>query len=264
MIDIDIIKAKKAFKEYLNTYKDKSHVSFNLKVKHTYHVSENAKEIATKLDLNEEDIKLAELIGLLHDIGRFEEIIVTGELNSMKFDHAEYGSKILFENNLIRNFIEENKYDKIIKKAIENHNKLEIEDGLDEKTLLHCKIIRDADKLDIFRVKIEADIEALYPLRVVKIEDMENSVISDKVYESIIHERCVVNSDRVYPLDFYLNNLAFLFDINFDITFKMLKETNYVNMLIDRFTYKDEKTRNRMVEIKEKFNNFIDKKLSCV
>ena len=63
-------------------------MSFNLKVVHTYHVAENAKEIAEKLNLDQEDIELAELIGLLHDIGRFEELKVTKELNSVKFAHA--------------------------------------------------------------------------------------------------------------------------------------------------------------------------------
>ena len=40
-------------------------------------------------------------------------------------------------------------YDEIIKKAIHNHNKLLIEEGLTKEEELFCKIIRDADKLDI-------------------------------------------------------------------------------------------------------------------
>ena len=44
---------------------------------------------------------------------------------------------LLFEKGLIRNFIKENKYDYIIKTAIINHNRFQIEEGLDEKTLLH-------------------------------------------------------------------------------------------------------------------------------
>lgn len=44
-----------------------------------------------KLNLSKEDIKLAELIGLLHDIGSFEELKITNELNSVKFEHALYG-----------------------------------------------------------------------------------------------------------------------------------------------------------------------------
>ena len=71
---IDITKSKLAFKIFLDNYEEKSDVSFKLKVIHTYHVADNAREIAKKLNLSKEDIELAELIGLLHDIGRFEEL----------------------------------------------------------------------------------------------------------------------------------------------------------------------------------------------
>ena len=90
---IDITKAKLELKKFLDKYEDKSDLSFNLKVTHTYYVAENSKNIAEKLNLSKEDIELAELIGLMHDIGRFEELKITKELNSIKFDHATYGSK---------------------------------------------------------------------------------------------------------------------------------------------------------------------------
>lgn len=258
---IDLIKSKKAFSDYLDKYEDKSHISFKAKVKHTYNVSENAKKIATELNLNSDDIKLAELIGLLHDLGRFEELKVTGEYNSLGFDHGKYASIMLFEKNLIRNFIEDDKYDEIIKKAIENHGTFAIEEELDERTLLFCKIIRDADKLDIFRVKKEIEIEGLFPLRVQKKEDIEESPISDIIFETVLKERCVYNPDRKYPLDFLIGNMAYVFDLNYKISFKILKEKNYLNFIIDRFDYKNKISRNRMEEIRKVFSNFIDKKL---
>ena len=72
---IDIEKARVEFKNFLDKYSDKNELGFKLKVAHTYHVVDNARQIAIKLNLSDEDIKLAELIGLLHDVGRFEEII---------------------------------------------------------------------------------------------------------------------------------------------------------------------------------------------
>jgi len=67
---------------------------------------------------------------------------------------------MLFEDGLIRNFIVDDKYDDIIRVAVFNHNKLEIEAGLNEKSMLFAKIIRDADKLDNFRVKRDEKIQA--------------------------------------------------------------------------------------------------------
>lgn len=258
---IDIKKAKISFKEFIEQYDDKEHVSFKLKVVHTYHVSENARKIAEKLNLNEEDIELAELIGLLHDIGRFEELKITNELNSVKFNHAMHGSKMLFEQGLIKNFIEDRQYDEIIKKAIENHSKLEIEKGLDERTLLHSKIIRDADKLDNYRVKKEESIEAIFPTRVNKKEDMEESLLSNKVYDAVLSKKCVDIHDRVTPLDFWVCILAFTFDLNFDVTYRIVKENDYINVLIDRFDYKDKETKERMENIREIINKFVEEKI---
>lgn len=258
---IDITKSKVAFKDFLERYDDREHVSFKLKVVHTYHVLQNARKIAEELHLDNEDIKLAELIGLLHDIGRFEELKVTKELNNVKFDHALYGSKMLFEQGMIRNFIKDSQYDEIIRKAIENHSRLEIEEGLDERTLLHSKIIRDADKLDNYRVKKEEDIKSIFPIRVNKKEDMEESLLSDIVYETVLNKKCVDIHDRLTPLDFWVCILAFTFDLNFDVTYKSVKENDYINILINRFDYKDKETKKRMENIRNIINEFIEEKI---
>ena len=259
---IDIRKAKTAFKDFLEKYEDKNNLGFELKIIHTHHVTENAKEIAQELNLSKEDIELAELIGILHDIGRFEELKITKELNSVKFNHARHGSKMLFEKGMIRKFIEDSQYDNIIKKAIENHSRLEIEANLDERTLLHSKIIRDADKIDNYRVKKDEKVEAIFPKRVNKKEDMEESKLSYKVYNTILNKKCVDIHDRVTPLDFWVCILAFTFDLNFNVSYKIVKENDYINVLVDRFKYKDKETKNRMEEIRKIINEFIDKKIN--
>lgn len=258
---IDIAKAKVAFKDFLDDYKDERDLGFELKIVHTYHVAKNAKEIAEKLNLSKEDIELAELIGLLHDIGRFEELKITKELNSVKFDHARYGSNMLFEKGMIRRFIEDSQYDNIIKKAVENHSKLEIEENLEKRTLLHSKIIRDADKIDNYRVKKDENVQAIFPNRVNKKEDMEDSKLSDIVYNTILDKKCIDIHDRVTPLDFWVCILAFTFDLNFDVSYKIIKENDYINVLVDRFEYKDEETKNKMEKIRKIINEFIDKKI---
>ena len=135
---IDFIKAEKAFKDYLKQY-DLEDGKYKLKLVHTYEVVKMSEYIAIKLGLDEEEIQVAKIIALLHDIGRFEQVKLTdGFIDNQKFDHAEYGAEMLFKDNMIRQFIEENKYDKIIEKAISNHNKLNIEEGLNENELLQC------------------------------------------------------------------------------------------------------------------------------
>lgn len=258
---MDMLYARKAFKEFLKKYIDQNQPGFELKIVHTYHVLDNAKVIATKLGLNEEDIKLAELIALLHDIGRFEEITFLKQFDSVKFDHASYGVKMLFDDHLIRDFVEEDSYDEIIKKAISNHSRLSIEEGLDDRTLLHSKIIRDADKLDNFRVKKEEQIQAIFPGRVKDKSDMETSFISDKVYEAIRNRKCVDIHDRTTVLDYWVCVLAFVFDLNFRESYQIVKDNNYINILIDRFDYKDLKTKIQMEDIRNIMNDYIDEKI---
>lgn len=90
---------------------------------------ERAKEIAEKLQLNKEDIELATLIGLLHDIARFEQYTKYKTFVDRKsIDHGNLGAEIIEKE--IRKYIETNEYDEIIKKAIKHHNKFAIEEKL--------------------------------------------------------------------------------------------------------------------------------------
>lgn len=260
---IDIENAKQAFKRFIKKYENQADLGFNSKIIHTYKVAENAKELAKSLNLNKEDIELAELIGILHDIGRFEELKVTGRFDSISFNHAEYGAEILFKKGLIREFIDDNKYDNIIKIAILNHNRFEIEDNLDERTLLHCKIIRDSDKIDVFRKKQEDKIEEILLKIASTREEIEKSNISESVYNSVIDLECVKLRDRKVPLDYYICILAFVFDLNFDISYKIVKEKNYINNLIDRFDYKNSDTKEKMKNIKTIMNKFIDERIEA-
>lgn len=258
---INIEKAEKTFKQIIEQDTEKDKLGFKLKVVHTYHVMENAKEIATSLKLSDEDILLAELIALLHDIGRFDELKKLDKFDSVNNDHAEVGVKLLFEDNLIRDFIVDSKYDEIIKKAIINHNKYKIENGLDDRTILHAEIIRDADKLDNFRVKKEEKIEAIFPNVVNSRKQFEYSKISDEVYDSIIKKQCVDIHDRKEPLDYWCCVLAFIFDLNFKKSFEIMKDNNYIDICIDRLNYYDKETNKKMNNIKNIMNDYIDDKI---
>ena len=110
-------------------------------------------------------------------------------------------------------------------------------------------------------MKKDENIEAIFPKRVKNREDMENAILSDKVYETILNKKCVDIHDRVTPLDFWVCILAFTFDLNFDVTYKIVKENDYINVLIDRFNYKDKVTKERMETIRNTINDFINERL---
>lgn len=147
---IDIENVKKEFKNYVSQF-NPNEGRIKLKIDHIQRVAEISKKIAINLKLNDEQIKLAEVIGIFHDIGRFKQVEMYNTFSDKdSINHGELGVKVLYEDNLIQKFKIDEKYNRIIKCAILNHNRAKIEDNLTDEELLFSKIIRDADKLDIY------------------------------------------------------------------------------------------------------------------
>lgn len=62
----------KVFDNYVKNY-DMNDSSINRKYYHTFRVIENIKKLAKSLNLPDEDIELASVIALFHDIARFRQ-----------------------------------------------------------------------------------------------------------------------------------------------------------------------------------------------
>lgn len=241
MIDLQI--AKKAFKDYIKNYNPDDE-KVKLKIAHMQRTSQVAKNIAEKLNLEKEDIELAELIGLLHDIGRFEQIrIYNTFVDKNSVNHGQLGVKILFEQGLIRKFIEDTKYDNIIRIAILNHNKYSIQENLKERELLHAKIIRDSDKTDILYTLTFGDKKAIW-----ESEDLSNDWISDEIYREFMEEHKIDYTQIKSSADILVSHFAYVFDFNFKIGLEFIKKKGYIDQLYKRFVFNQEET-------KERYNN---------
>lgn len=258
---IDIVKAEKAFKEYLKEY-DVESEKVALKVTHTYGVVKASEYLAKQLNLNEEDTNLSRLIALLHDIGRFEQSKANNDVydnaDATLFDHAIYGCKVLFEDNMIRRFIDEDKYDNIIYKAILNHNRISIEDGLSKQELLHAKLIRDNDKTDNFRVKLTESFKVL--LGTDDVEVINNEKISDDIYNTFMKKSLIKYGDTQTCLDRWSAYIAFIFDYNFDESLRYLKENDLVNKCFNRINYKNPDTIEKIANMRNLANSYIEEK----
>ena len=252
---IDLEKAKKEFLKFTENY-DLQNKDILRKQKHSLRVMEISKQISNELKLNEEEIQISALIGLLHDIARFEQRKLYETFHDTKsFDHGDYGEKILEKD--IRKYIETNQYDKIIKTAVRNHNKFKIEDGLSEKENLFSKIIRDADKLDIFYEAVEMFWKG-------KEKQIEETVILDKVIEQFKKQLTIKREDIEQgknTINNVISIIAFIYDMNFKPSFEILKKENYINRILDRFNVKDEKTKIELEEIRKNSNKYIEQKI---
>ena len=88
---------KQTFAEYTNKY-NASDPKIRLKIDHTYRVAVLAERIARTVTDIPIDRDIAWTMGMLHDIGRFEQVKRYGTfVDSESIDHAELGITILFE-----------------------------------------------------------------------------------------------------------------------------------------------------------------------
>lgn len=244
--------AKEQFEKYLEDY-DRDEAKTKLKIIHTYGVVKCSRRIAEEMKLSIEDIQLAEVIGLLHDIGRFEQIRRYQSFSPETMDHAKFGVKILFEEGLIRKFIEETTFDEIIYTSILKHSDFQLNGIEDERTLLHARMIRDADKLDNFRVKLEDPVETYLG---VTAEEIGRADISPIVKEQFFRKESILSVNRKTAMDYWVAFLAYVFDVNFKETLSIIREEDYIRKTVDVIPYSNvetEKTIKEMVELLEKF-----------
>lgn len=255
---IDMKKASMAFSEYVKPY-DVTNPKIELKIKHTFRTVEVAKKIANDLNLNEEQVLLAQLIALLHDIGRFEQVRIYNTFKDRdSVDHADLGVRILFEEGTIRKFIEDTKYDDIIYKAIKNHNKFKIEEGLNEEELLQAKIVRDADKTDIFAVfvdDIEKNRDVLYNYK-----EMAKQEVSPKIMKDFENYQQSNRDLFSRDIDSYINIIAFIFDYNFLTGLKTIQENKYIERTMKPICIYEE-TKEQMQKITKIANTYIKERI---
>ena len=255
---IDITKAREEFKKYVNRY-DIKNPKIKVKIAHIQRTAEIARKMAESLKLSEEDIKLAELIGVLHDIGRFEQIRKYGTfIDYLSENHAKIGIDILFKEGLIRKFVKDEKYDKIIELAIINHNKdkKDIMNNLNDKEKLHVKLIRDSDKTDIIYILTFEDKKVIW-----EADDLDKEKITDEIYREFIEENSIVYKNRKTHADMLVAHFAYVFDFNFDYGLRYVYENKYYDKLYKRFNFEDEETKERFKKIYDIVNNYMKERL---
>lgn len=253
---VNLEEAKKEFIRYVDNF-DLNIEKIALKKYHSLRVMEVAEKIAKLENFSEEEIELATLIGLLHDIARFKQYTEYKTFkDAQSFDHGDMGVEILEKENFIRSFIKTDKYDEIIKLAIKNHNKFAIEEGLTEEQTKFCKLIRDADKLDIFYIASEQFWKN-------EKEQMESSVINPEIKQALDEQMMIENNkySKIEYVDSLIRMLGYLFDINFESSLEIIKEENYIDRMVNRFKYRDANTQKIVLESGEQMKKYILNKI---
>ena len=255
---IDIKKAKNAFKEYVKNY-DIKNKKIQLKIAHIERTAEISRKIAEGLKLEEEKVKLAKLIGLLHDIGRFEQVRKYNTfVDHLSENHAQIGVDVLFKNGEIREFIEDDKYDKIIELAIINHNKdkKDLPQNLSKDEELFVKLIRDSDKTDILYILTFENEKTVWDS-----DNLEEEKFTEEIYNEFMNDRAIKYSNMKTHADRLIANFAYVFDFNYDFALNYVYEKGYFDSIYKRFNFKDEQTKKWFNEIYQETIRYIKERL---
>lgn len=250
---------RKLFESYVNDYKaveNKGDRNIILKEAHTYRVVKEMEAIALSLELSENDIQLAKTAALFHDIGRFEQYKRYRTFrDSESVNHAEFGVSILKSSDFLSGL---NEHDKnLILFAISNHNLFTLPEIKEDRRLLFARMLRDADKLDIWRVVIQnytADGEKRN--EVVSMGIPETAGFSERVLQSIMERRLVDLRDVKNLNDLRLLQVGWVFDLNYPYSFKVVKERGYMDFL-EGFLPNDKEIQTAFSKVRQ----FIDSKL---
>lgn len=240
---MDREKAAAAFNDYVSAYDPENPMIFHKKA-HTYRVAGAAARIAGSLEgpewgirteaFNEEErrnfIDFAWFLGLLHDIGRFEQVRRYGTfLDAVSVDHAELGADLLFRENLMDRFPDEGLMEgwrNIAETAIRLHNKLTLPGNLDQRTRTFATVLRDADKCDIFRVVCDMPLEQR--MGTSKGMITEGEYLSPEVLRCVKEHRCVPRGKRQTKLDGLVSHCCMAFELEYPESRRIAREQGYL------------------------------------
>lgn len=247
--------ALEAFRRYVENY-DIEEEKIRLKVEHTYRVSGLCQKIAESINLSKEDVDLAWLIGLLHDIGRFEQLRRYGTfIDEVSMNHGAYGAKLLFDEGRIREYVKDSKEDKLIWEAVNSHNAYRIPEDLDRRTGMFCHIIRDADKIDILKVNVDFPLEEIYN---VTSGELKNAQITEAVMQCLREEKAVLKALKKTVADNLAGHISLVFELVYPVSLNLVKKQGYLERMM-HFESENPMTKKQFAEIREIMGKYLER-----
>lgn len=246
---IDRRRARAAFDSYVAAY-DATNPRIALKVEHTLRVAELCERIAREAGFTPAGIDLAWLCGLLHDIGRFEQLRRWDTFSdAASTSHAALGVEVLFGSEgdadvaddnasamdtagIIHRFIDpNNELEEIIRAAVGFHSDYRLPEDLDVRTRALCDVVRDADKLDILRVACSDTVETV--LNATE-DELLASDVSPAIEDAFFEHRTARYAERVTPVDYLVNLACFAFELVYPASLEIADEQEFIYRALER------------------------------
>lgn len=254
-MNIDRKKASDAFREYTSHY-DVRDDKVRLKIEHTWRVAQLCEKIAQSLEMTREEQDLAWLAGLLHDVGRFEQLKRYGTfIDAESIDHARYGAEILFSSGRIRDYISDSEEDGLLRTAVAWHSAYRIPEELDGRTARFCNILRDADKIDILKVNVDFPLEEIYN---VSTQELRTCQISPEVLAAFYQDKAVLRSLKKTAADHVAGHISLVYELVFPVSLRIVQEQGYLEKMLS-FSSDNPVTRKQFSAVREHMEEWMRK-----
>ena len=246
---IDRRRAREAVDSYVAAY-DATNQRIALKVEHTLRVAELCERIAREAGFTPAGTDLAWLCGLLHDIGRFEQLRRWNTFSdAASTSHAALGVEVLFGSKgdtgvadddgsaagtigIIHRFIDPNdELEEVIRAAVGFHSDYRLPEDLDVRTHAICDVVRDADKLDILRVASTDTVETVLNANE---DELLASAVSPAIEDAFFEHRTAHYSERVTPVDYLVNLACFAFELVYPASLEIADAQEYIYRALER------------------------------
>ena len=279
---------KKTFQEYTDRY-DSANPKIKLKIDHTYRVANLCEQIAQSLELSAAEVDLAWLSGMLHDVGRFEQLRRYNTFSdAQSIDHARFAVELLYDDGLIADYVPEISTTELVadartwrsmgganesptaqsedmplsdilqtlRIAIGEHSAYRIQKGLDERTRMFCQILRDADKVDIFRVICDTPMEEVYGFQT---KDILRSAITPEVMQAFYEHHAVLRKLKKCPADYIVAHGSLTFELVYPESLRIAKEQGYLKQMMS-FQSENPDTAEIFEDLRKDLNGYLEER----
>ncbi len=230
----DFKQLKLWFNSFVSGFKDMDSEGLKnilLKEDHTWRVVACMEAIAAGEGLSEEETLLALTVAMLHDVGRFTQYRRWRTFRDGDSDnHARLSVEAIRSQGVLDNFAAEERL--MIEEAVRFHNMLALPEQFSSPTDLYIRLIRDADKLDIWRVFMEYyQMPEAERASAVGLGFPDLPEVTPACLEALANAKIVMLDQAKVLNDFKLLQISWVYDLNFVTTRRLLLERDYLKML---------------------------------
>ena len=254
---LDRDKAGKAFRNYVAQYNAQDE-KVKLKIDHTYRVAALCEQIAQSISLSSDDVDIAWFSGLLHDVGRFEQLRRFGTFNdAQSIDHAMYGAEILFDQEKIWDYIDRDAITKdellFLRKVISCHSAYRVPQDYTDREKQFADILRDADKIDILKVNVDVPLEEIYN---VTSKDLANAEVTQAVMDSFAQKHATLRALKRTSVDHVVGHISLVYELVYPYSVKVVVQQGYLDKLM-HFQSQNPHTMEQFAQLRQMMDSYI-------